>query len=145
MCALTESVIWWEATPRYSAVELSGRVEAMQEQCLIGSRLGAYQVQALLGRAGMTTLYRGIDLNLGREVTLKVLRSLAVSSDLVRRFQQEPLLLARLCHPHILKIYDFGEQSGISYMVQQVLPGPTLQQRLAKLNAHALRLDRQES
>ena len=116
----------------------------MQEQCLIGSRLGAYEVQALMSGIGITTTYRGVDLNLQRPVTLKVLRAVRMPPDLVQRFRQEAHLLARLRHPHIVQIYDFGEQDGISYMVQEALPGPTLEQRLAKLNAHALQLDRHE-
>src|SRR5215211_6698977 len=116
----------------------------MQEQCLIGSKLGTYEVQALLGSVGITTTYRGVDLNLQRPVTLKVLRAMRMPPNLVQRFQQEAHLLARLRHPHIVQIYDFGEQDGISYMVQEALPEPTLEQRLAKLNAHALQLGRHE-
>jgi eukaryotic-like serine/threonine-protein kinase len=116
----------------------------MQEPCLTGSRLGTYEVQALLGSVGISTTYRGVDLNLCRLVTLKVLRAMVMSSELIRRFRQEALLLARLYHPNIVRIYDFGEQDGMLYMVQEALPGPTLEQRLAKLNAHALQLDRHE-
>ena len=108
---------------------------------LIGTRLGSYDVQALLGTGGMASVYRGFDHNLQRPVAIKVLSPAAATlPGFADRFQQEARLIASLRHPHIVQVYDFGEQDGATYMVQEFLPGPTLEERLRKLAAHNLRL-----
>ncbi|GAB4205718.1 MAG: hypothetical protein OHK0022_32100 [Roseiflexaceae bacterium] len=105
---------------------------------LIGKHLGTYEVQALLGSGGMARVYRGRDLNLQRPVAIKVL--LDQNPDLVGRFLQEARLIAQLRHPHIVQVYNFGEQNGLSYMVQELLPGPTLEERLAQLAMQGQRM-----
>jgi eukaryotic-like serine/threonine-protein kinase len=113
---------------------------------LTGTKLGNYQLQALLGTGGMASVYRGFDQNLRRPVAIKVLSEAAAAQPgFVERFRQEALLLARLRHPHIVQVYDFGEQDGAIYMVQELLPGPTLEQRLRDLAARGEKLDRQET
>jgi len=98
---------------------------------LIGERLGSYEIQALLGSGGMANVYRGFDVNLRRTVAIKVLsEEAAAQPGLAARFRQEAQMIAGLHHPHIVKVYDFGEQDGLTYMVQELLPGPTLEQRL---------------
>ena len=97
---------------------------------LIGVQLGNYEIQALLGTGGMASVYRGFDRNLRRPVAIKVLSDLAAQPDFAARFQQEARLIAGLRHPNIVQVYDFGEHDGLSYMVQELLPGPTLQQQL---------------
>src|SRR5215216_26550 len=79
---------------------------------LIGTTLGAYQVQALLGRGGMATVYQGFDQNLHRAVAIKVLSAaLATDPAYVDRFRQEARLIASLRHPHIAQVYAFGEHA----------------------------------
>jgi len=112
---------------------------------LIGRKLGAYQVQALVGQGGMSSVYRGFDERLRRAVAVKVLsEAVAAQPGFVARFQQEARLIASLRHPHIVQIYDFGEQDGLTYMVQELLPGPTLEQRLRELRSHGEAFARQE-
>jgi serine/threonine-protein kinase len=101
---------------------------------LIGTTLDAYEIQALLGSGGMATVYRGFDVNLHRSVAVKVLSTtLAADSSYVDRFRQEARLIASLRHPHIAQVYAFGEHAGAPYMIQELLPGPTLEQRLKDL------------
>jgi serine/threonine-protein kinase len=103
---------------------------------LIGATLGAYELQALLGSGGMATVYRGFDRNLHRAVAVKVLSpTLAADPAFVDRFRQEARLIANLHHPHIAQVFAFGEHAGAPYMVQELLPGPTLEQRLKDLAA----------
>lgn len=101
---------------------------------LLGQQLGSYTVQTLLGSGGMATVYHGFDHTLQRPVAIKVLSvALAADPEYVDRFLQEARLLANVRHPHIAQIYTFGEHAGAPYMVQEFLPGPTLDQYLRDL------------
>ncbi len=112
---------------------------------LIGTTLGAYEIQALLGSGGMATVYQGFDQNLHRSVAVKVLSAaLAADSSYVDRFRQEARLIANLRHPHIAQVYAFGEHAGAPYMVQELLPGPTLEQRLKDLAVRGERMPQPE-
>ena len=78
---------------------------------LIGQRLGQYEIVALLGKGGMATVYRARQLNIEREVAIKVIKSdLVDNPDFVRRFKREAETLAPLNHRHILKLFDYGQQ-----------------------------------
>jgi serine/threonine-protein kinase len=113
---------------------------------LIGTRIGNYEIQALLGSGGMASVYRGFDTNLRRPVAIKVLSDAAAAQPgLAARFRQEAQIIAGLHHPNIVKVYDFGEHSGLTYMVQELLPGPTLEQRLRDLAARGERIGRDDA
>jgi eukaryotic-like serine/threonine-protein kinase len=133
------------------ATSLIARHHRVEERCvtavpnLIGTRLGAYEIQALIGSGGMAGVYRAFDHNLQRSVAIKVLSaSAAAEPHFAERFRQEARLIANLRHPNIVHIYDFGEQGGLTYMVQELLPGPTLEQRLSDLAAQSARMSRDE-
>jgi len=112
---------------------------------LIGTKLGPYEIQSLLGHGGMSTVYQGFDTNLQRHVAVKVLADVvAHQPGFVARFHQEALLLAGLDHPHIVQVYDYGEDQDAAYMVQELLPGPTLEQRIAELKQRDAKLSRDE-
>ncbi|NJK81149.1 MAG: protein kinase [Chloroflexaceae bacterium] len=94
---------------------------------LIGQRLGPYEILSRIGSGGMSTVYRGLDHNLQRPVAIKVLSPhLGELTDLPERFRQEARMIARLNHPNIVSIYNFGEQNGLMYLVEELLEGPTL-------------------
>lgn len=98
---------------------------------LIGVTIGNYEIQALIGSGGMATVYRGFDHNLGRAVAIKVVSEEArARPEFIDRFRQEARIIASLRHPHIVQVYDFGLHNGMPYMVQELLPGPTLEQRM---------------
>ncbi|MEM8530903.1 MAG: protein kinase [Chloroflexota bacterium] len=112
---------------------------------LIGTRFGNYEIQALLGSGGMSYVYRAFDHNLHRQVAIKVLtNAVAAQPGFVDRFRQEARLIASLRHPHIVQIYDLGSEHGYTYMVQELLPGPTLEKRLHDLSAQNNKLDRHD-
>jgi serine/threonine protein kinase len=86
---------------------------------------GRYRLGPMVGRGGAATVYQALDERLGRQVAIKVFRSDAVS-DLMRRFEVEARLLARLRHPGLVKIFDFGHTPQGPYLVLELLPGPSL-------------------
>jgi serine/threonine protein kinase len=96
-----------------------------------GSRLGAYDVLALIGVGGMGEVYRAKDSKLHREVALKVLPDLwSDNPDRLARFQREAEVLASLNHPHIAAIYGLEEAAGVRALVLELVEGPTLADRI---------------
>jgi serine/threonine protein kinase len=103
---------------------------------LIGQSIGRYHILEQLGEGGMATVYKAFDTRLERDVAVKVIRvdqfAPAVLERILKRFEREAKVLARLTHPNIVHINDFGEHDGIPYLVMDYLPGGTLKQRLGK-------------
>jgi len=91
-----------------------------------GTKIGTYEVEALLGSGGMGVVFRAMDTKLRRPVAIKVLSSELTDATARRRFQREAELLSSLNHPHILTIYDVGEFDGHLYLVSELLDGGTL-------------------
>lgn len=88
---------------------------------------GRYRVEAEIARGGMATVYRARDLRLDRPVALKVMRAdLAEDDAFVRRFVQEARAAARLSHPHIVSVYDQGEDGDVVFLAMELVDGPTL-------------------
>ncbi|OLT14783.1 hypothetical protein BJF80_12515 [Serinicoccus sp. CUA-874] len=88
---------------------------------------GRYQVEAELARGGMATVYRARDLRLDRPVALKVMRpDLADDDSFVRRFVAEARAAARLSHPHVVGVYDQGEDGDLVFLAMELVEGPTL-------------------
>ena len=100
-----------------------------------GRRLGAYQVEALLGAGGMGEVYRARDTKLQRDVAVKFLPH-AFTSDPERlsRFEGEARMLAALNHPNIGAIYGFEEADGIRFLVLELVDGRTLADKLADVS-----------
>jgi serine/threonine protein kinase len=88
---------------------------------------GRYRLDAVLGRGGMSEVWRAEDGELGRLVAIKLL---APDADHAR-FEREARAVASLGHPNIMQVYDYGEWEGRPYMVLECLPGGTLEDRLA--------------
>src|SRR3984885_6590449 len=96
-----------------------------------GTRLGPYEIVALLGAGGMGEVYRALDTRLGRDVAIKVLpEGLAKDPDRLRRFEQEARTIAALNHPNILGIHDIGTHDGAPFLVSEFLEGQTLREKL---------------
>ena len=93
-----------------------------------------FRVDSVLGRGGMGAVYRACQLQLERDVAIKViLHEVAVSSVMVERFRREAAATARLRHPNIVNVYDFGSlDDGRHFLVMELLKGPTLQQWLVE-------------
>jgi eukaryotic-like serine/threonine-protein kinase len=98
-----------------------------------GTRVGPYEVLALLGAGGMAEVYRAKDTRLGRDVALKVVsEALGTDAALVERFEREAKLAGSLNHPNIVALYDVGFQDGKPYFVTELLQGESLRERLAR-------------
>src|SRR6202049_2556077 len=98
-----------------------------------GTRLGAYEVLALLGAGGMGEVYRARDTRLQRDVAIKVLPDLfANDHERMARFQREAQVLASLNHPHIGGIYGLEETDSVKALVLELVEGPTLADRIAQ-------------
>jgi serine/threonine protein kinase len=99
-----------------------------------GSRVGGYEITALLGRGGMGEVYRARDTKLGREVAIKILPAVWVTDpDRRARLDREARVLASLNHPHIGAIYGTEESSDFSALVLELVEGETLAERLSRL------------
>src|ERR1700730_3185894 len=98
-----------------------------------GTKLGPYEIVALLGAGGMGEVYRARDTRLERTVAIKILPA-QFSSDPIRkqRFEREAKTISSLNHPHICVLHDIGSQDGIDYLVMECVEGETLAKRLEK-------------
>jgi eukaryotic-like serine/threonine-protein kinase len=95
-------------------------------------RLGPYELTAKIGEGGMGEVYQATDTRLKREVALKVLPEVfAADAQRLARFEREAQLLAQLQHPNIASIYGLEEAAGVRALVMELIPGPTLAERLA--------------
>lgn len=113
-----------------------GRPE--EEQLAPGTRLGPYELGAVLGRGGSSTIYRARQLSLGRDVALKVLyRHLSADLRFQRRFELETGALATLNHPNIVHIIDRGEDGGRLYYAMELVDGVNLDQLLLSVELNA--------
>lgn len=100
---------------------------------MIGRSLGKYQIIEKLGEGGMATVYKAYDPSLERYVAIKVIRAMnQIDSDFLIRFQREARALAKLDHPYILKVLDYGEEGGIPYLVMPFVAHGTLKQYINK-------------
>ena len=98
----------------------------------VGSRLGHYDVTALIGEGGMGQVYQATDTQLKRQVALKILpEAFASDPDRLARFQREAQVLASLNHPGIAAIYGIEEAEGTRALVLELVEGPTLADRIA--------------
>jgi serine/threonine-protein kinase len=86
-----------------------------------------YRVEGFIARGGMATVYRGADLRLDRTVAIKVMHpSFATDPGFVDRFEREARAAARLNSPHVVGIFDQGNDAGITYLILEYVPGHTV-------------------
>src|SRR6266550_9411480 len=104
--------------------------ESLQERVVaaVGTQ---YEIDAEIGRGGMSVVYRARDRRLNRPVAIKVLPPELAHDPAIRtRFTREAQMSAQLSHAHIVPIYDVGERDGIAYFVMALITGGNLAQRL---------------
>jgi serine/threonine-protein kinase len=100
---------------------------------LQGRKLGKYEVKDLLGAGGMATVYRAYQQEMDRFVAVKVLPPHpAMDPSYIERFRQEARTIARLQHPHILPVYDYGSEDDILYLVMAYIEGGALNDLIAE-------------
>jgi putative two-component system response regulator len=96
-----------------------------------GSMLGPYRILERIGRGGMATVFKAHHAALDRCVAVKVLPDFFAEEEEYReRFQQEARSVARLKHPNILDVFDFGQDGGVTYLVLELIEGGTLADRM---------------
>ncbi|WP_414447897.1 serine/threonine-protein kinase [Burkholderia sp. 22PA0099] len=103
-------------------------------------RIGRYQVERVLGRGAMGTVYLATDPHIQRQVALKTIRTellhdtsgAAAEAELPARFINEARAAGRLVHPHIVGVFDYGEADGVAFMSLEYVRGETLAARLAQ-------------
>src|SRR2546426_4088480 len=99
---------------------------------LVGQVLGHYRIIEQIGAGGMGIVYRAHDEQLDRDVALKVLFAGMLADESARkRFRKEALALAKLNHPNIETVFEFGNQDDVDFLVTEYIPGITLDAKLA--------------
>jgi serine/threonine-protein kinase len=92
--------------------------------------LGRYNIERTLGKGAMGVVYEGIDPRLGRRVAIKTILKSHLDEDTAKdysmRFVREAQAVARLNHPNIVQVYDFGEEGDIAYLVMEFIKGKEL-------------------
>ncbi len=100
----------------------------------VGDHIVHYDVTAKIGEGGMGEVYRARDTKLDRDVALKVLpEAFTQDPDRLARFEREAKVLASLTHPNIAAIYGLEEAGDTRALVLELVEGPTLADRLAKV------------
>src|SRR6266576_1649837 len=114
--------------PAYQAVTAVHPSIFNQEdsQSFSGEMIGDYHLIRELGSGGMGTVYLAYDTRLGRQAALKLLPSRFNSPERVRRLEREARSASALNHPHIITIYDFGQENGRDFIASEFVEGRRL-------------------
>jgi hypothetical protein len=100
---------------------------------MIGKSLGRYHIREQLGEGGMGTVYKAFDTRLEREVAVKViLPHRRHAPEFLKRFDREAKALAKMSHPNIVRVLDYGEHDGLPFLVMEYTPGGTLKEKLGE-------------
>ncbi|OAJ63605.1 serine/threonine-protein kinase [Paraburkholderia ginsengiterrae] len=107
-------------------------------------QLGRYQIRRVLGRGAMGVVYEGVDPKLNRPVAIKtILKSQLADPEMAAeyqvRFEREAQAVARLNHPHIVGVFDFGEENNVAYIVMELIRGEELKAYFDKGTAFAVK------
>ena len=110
---------------------------------LSGRMLGQYRLKELIGVGGMAAVYRARQESMDRDVAIKIMATqLASNEEFVARFEREARVIARLQHPHILPVIDFGRENDQIYLVMRLVEGGVLSERLARTTLSIQQVDR---
>ncbi|WP_211225498.1 serine/threonine-protein kinase [Amycolatopsis nigrescens] len=94
---------------------------------LTGRRLGNYRIDGVLGKGGMSVMYKATDVRLGRKVALKVIGDhLGADAEFRERFVDEARNTSAIDHANVVPLYDFGELDGMLYIAMRLVDGPDL-------------------
>src|SRR5712691_4817986 len=99
----------------------------------IGTEFAGYRIEGLLGRGGMSVVYRAANVRLGTMIALKLLAPELAEDEMFReRFVRESRLAASINHPNIITIYDAGDSGGVLYIAMRLVDGPDLRELLRR-------------
>src|SRR5215510_1031741 len=116
-----------------AAIDITTCNEVTAVALTAGTRLGHYEILALIGAGGMGEVYKARDTRLDRTVAIKLLREhISNDPESKARFEREARTIAGLKHPNICVLYDVGRHDGKDFLVMEYVEGITLAQRLAK-------------
>ncbi|MCA9700157.1 MAG: hypothetical protein KC431_21715, partial [Myxococcales bacterium] len=87
---------------------------------------GRYEIEKILGRGGMGTVFRVRDCEVGEQVALKLLDSMAATTEVVERFRREVRLARRVTHRNVARTYDLGEFQGWRFLTMEFVDGESL-------------------
>ncbi len=100
---------------------------------MIGKTFGSYKIVGQLGQGGMASVYRGYQEAIDRSVAIKIMPAeLLHDPNFIKRFINEARTLAKLSHPNILPLYDFGEANSVPYIIMPLMSGGTLVDRIRR-------------
>jgi len=114
------------------------RTRTAIEDLTIGTVIGTllndrFRLEEKIGAGGMSTVYRAYDTTLERWVAIKSMhRDISTDPDQLERFRREARAVARLNHPHVVTVIDFGEDDGSPYIVLELVEGETLKQTIRR-------------
>ncbi len=120
--------------PAYNAVGtfVPSLITQADSQSFSGEMIGDYRLVRELGQGGMGAVYLAYDTRLGRNAALKFLPSRFHSPERVLRLEREARAASALNHPHILTIYDFGQQNGRDFIASEFVEGRTLRDHISR-------------
>ncbi|WP_431908395.1 serine/threonine-protein kinase [Amycolatopsis thermoflava] len=99
---------------------------------LTGRRLGNYRIDGVLGKGGMSVMYKATDVRLGRKVALKVIgEHLGADAEFRERFVDEARNTSAVDHANVVPLYDFGELDGMLYIAMRLVDGADLASLIA--------------
>jgi serine/threonine-protein kinase len=101
-----------------------------QNQIALGAHVGGYEIREELGHGGMGLVFRAYHPRLQRWAAIKVLLNFGRRGDEMARFEREAQAVARLRHPHVLTVFDFGEQDGQPYMITEYMEKGSLESHM---------------
>jgi serine/threonine protein kinase/Tol biopolymer transport system component len=113
---------------RHGATDVGASTEPAGDapaELAVGTQIGNYRIDGVVGRGGMGVVYRATDTKLHRPVAIKFL-SIVADEQAKQRFHQEAETTSGLNHPHIVTVYDVGEHDGQQYIVSELVEGGTL-------------------
>lgn len=119
-----------ETPPGHIAAEM---LASKQTENLSGHYIGHYKLLNIIGKGGMGEVYLAEDMRLGRKIAIKILpREFTTDQDRMRRFKREAQAASSLNDPHILTVYDVGEDRGLHFIATEFIEGQTLRRKLIR-------------
>jgi len=116
----------YEALPPVTAENLESLIGDRRQSGLVGRKVGRYEIKEEISRGGMGVVLRAWDTSLELEVALKLMLKTKPGDKKLRRFQREARVLARLNHPGVVRVRDFGREAGIPFFTMDIIEGRDL-------------------